>query len=121
MFFENRANGYIEKLSLPGLWSFLFGLIYFASNGLWTRAAASLRLAFATAGLSWLVYPFFATQIMQTHFLRKGWIPLSRADVKEVREHTRKRAFHSDVTGRMGAPLTEKEWDQLFRLHAALK
>ena len=87
MYFQNRDNGYIEQVSLPGLWTFLFGPIYFASRGVWTHAVASLLLALVTFVLSWLLYPFFASRLMQTHYLRKGWVPLSRA---EVREQTRR-------------------------------
>jgi hypothetical protein len=42
----------------------------------------------STFGLSWLVYPFFAGGIVQTHFLRRGWVPLSKAEVRDqIRSH----------------------------------
>jgi hypothetical protein len=55
----------------------LFGCVYFAVKGVWTHAIAALLLALATAGISWLVYPFFATEILRTHYLRHGWLELS--------------------------------------------
>jgi peptidoglycan biosynthesis protein MviN/MurJ (putative lipid II flippase) len=88
MYFQNRSNGYIEQVSLPFLWTLLFGPLYFASRGVWTHAIVSFFLAFMTIGISWLFYPFFASQILETSYLRKGWVPLSRA---EVREQTRRR------------------------------
>jgi uncharacterized membrane protein len=78
MHFQNPANLYVERVSLPGLWSFLFGPLYFAAKGVWTHAIVSVLLALATFGLSWLIYPFFAAQIMETHYLRRGWIPVSK-------------------------------------------
>jgi len=51
------------------------GCLYFAAKGVWTHAVAGLFLALLTGGISRLVYPFFATRIMRTHYLRKGWRP----------------------------------------------
>ena len=81
MYFQNPANGYIERVNLPFLWTLLFGPIYFAVRGVWTHAVVSFFLAMLTAGLSWLVYPFFAKGILETNYLRKGWVPLSCGDV----------------------------------------
>jgi len=77
MQFKNPANGYIEDVSNAPLWSLLFGFFYFAARGVWTHAAAGAALAFITCGLSWIIYPFFAKQIMRTHYLRRGWIDVS--------------------------------------------
>ena len=76
MRFKNPANGYIEEVNYAPLWCLLFGSIYFAVKGVWTHAVVSLLLALGTAGISWLIYPFFATQIMRTNYLRRGWIEL---------------------------------------------
>lgn len=77
MRFENPVNGYIEETNGAPLWCLLFGCIYFAVKGIWTHAFAALLLAIVTAGLSWLIYPFFATQIVRTHYLRRGWIEVN--------------------------------------------
>lgn len=74
MRFENPANGYVEKVTAAPLWCLLFGCVYFAVKGVWTHAVAAL--AIFTLGISWLVYPCFVTQIMRTHYLRRGWIEL---------------------------------------------
>jgi hypothetical protein len=71
MRFENPSNGYVEEVTLAPLWCLLFGCIYFAVKGVLTHAVAALLLAFFTFGLSWLIYPFFASQIMRTHYLRR--------------------------------------------------
>ena len=47
------------------------GFIYFAVKGIWTHAIAALLLAILTFGLSWLIYPVFARQIVETHYLVK--------------------------------------------------
>jgi len=75
--FRNPANGYTETISSPGLWTFLFGCFYFGAKGIWVHAAASLVLAVMTAGISWLVYPFFASRFIRQHYLRSGWIELA--------------------------------------------
>lgn len=73
LIFENPANGYQEEVSLPWLWALLFGGFYFAVKGIWTHASVGLGLAFLTFGISWVVYPFFASTIVRRHYLRKGW------------------------------------------------
>jgi hypothetical protein len=77
MRFENPANGYVEEVTNAPLWCLLFGCIYFAVKGVWTHAVAALLLALVTFCISWLVYPFFATQIMRTHYLRRGWVEIN--------------------------------------------
>ncbi|MGD9724777.1 MAG: hypothetical protein AB7M05_08615 [Alphaproteobacteria bacterium] len=72
--FRNPANGYEEEISNAGLWCLLFGCVYFAVKGVWTHAVAAFVLAVLTVGLSWLIYPFFARRILETHYLRKGWV-----------------------------------------------
>lgn len=74
--FRNPANGYVEEVRLAWFWSLLFGFFYFAVKGIWTHAVAGLVLALLTFGISWLVYPFFAQQIVERHYLRRGWIPV---------------------------------------------
>ena len=74
MRFRNPANGHIETVSHPILWTFLFGCFYFAYKGLWMHAAFSLVIAILTSAISWFIYPFFAPGIMRNHYLRNGWI-----------------------------------------------
>lgn len=62
MIFENPANGYQEEFHGAFIWSLLFGPIYFAVKGIWTHAVVAFVLACATAGISWLFYPFFAKE-----------------------------------------------------------
>jgi len=76
MQFQNPANGFVEEVAVGNaqLCILLFGCFYLAVKGIWTHAAASALAAFLTCGLSWLIYPLFAEQIMRTHYLRKGWV-----------------------------------------------
>jgi hypothetical protein len=74
--FRNPANGYVEEIGAPWIWCLLFGCIYFAARGIWTHAVAAFLLALFTWGLSWLIYPFFAREIVEHHYLRRGWIPV---------------------------------------------
>ena len=84
MKFKNPTNGYIEEVGSPGLWVFLFGFFYFAIKGVWTHAIAGLLLAGVTLGLSWLIYPFFASGIMRKHYLSRGWLEVTAGDKEPV-------------------------------------
>jgi hypothetical protein len=72
--YRNPANDYVESAGLPGLWCLLFGCFYFMAKGIWSHAVIAFLLAAPTLGLSWLIYPFFASGIVEKHYLRKGWI-----------------------------------------------
>jgi hypothetical protein len=73
--FQNPENGFIEEVP-DGVWLLvlLLGCFYFASKGVWTHAVAGFLAALVTCGISWLIYPFLAKDIMITHYLRKGWV-----------------------------------------------
>jgi threonine/homoserine efflux transporter RhtA len=73
-FFENPANGYKEGVSsIAWLWCLLFGFFYFAVKGAWRHALLGIIFAVLTAGISWLIYPFFAKKIVINHYRRMGW------------------------------------------------
>jgi hypothetical protein len=74
--FRNPLNGYVEEVGTPWLWCLLLGCIYFAARGIWTHAVAAFLLAIFTGGISWLIYPLFARQILETNYLRRGWLPV---------------------------------------------
>ena len=73
MTFANPTNGYTEKVNHPFLWTLIFGSFYFALKGVWRHFVISLLLASATLCISWLIYPFFAKNILRSHYLRLGW------------------------------------------------
>ena len=75
--FRNPKNGSTEEVSHPGLWTLLFGSFYFALRRVWPHALASFIAALLSFGLSWLVYPFFAHEIIRVHYLKSGWEELS--------------------------------------------
>jgi len=77
MRFRNLTNGYTEESRLCWLWCLIFGGFYFAYKGLWTHFFIGIFLAMFTCGLSWLIYPFFASTIVRTGYLRKGWVEIS--------------------------------------------
>jgi hypothetical protein len=76
--FKNPANGYVESVE-KDLWIYvlLFGCFYFAAKGVWTHAVAGALAAICTCCISWIIYPFFANDIMIKHYLRKGWIQVN--------------------------------------------
>lgn len=81
MKFRNPSNGYTkETSSLAWLWTLLFGSIYFAVKGIWPHVVASLFLGLLTCGISWLIYPFFASSIIRKNYLRRGWIERENYD-----------------------------------------
>ena len=61
MKFKNSQNNYIEKVSSPfsWLWVFLIGPIYWAAQGIWRHAVVHLILALITVGIAHFIYPFF--------------------------------------------------------------
>ena len=78
MKFKNTQNDYIEEVSgLTWLWALLFGGIYFAVKGIWTHAIVGIVLAVPTFGLSWVIYAFFAKNIVRASYLKKGWVEVS--------------------------------------------
>lgn len=76
MKFKNTINNYTEESSAPFLWCLIFGGLYFAYKGIWSHAVIGLVLAIPTVGVSWLLYPFFAKEIVRKHYLSKGWVPV---------------------------------------------
>jgi hypothetical protein len=81
MHFRNPSNGYVETVSHPMLWTFLFGCFYFAFKGVWSHAVLGFVAAILTSGLSWFIYPLFAPAIMRSHYLRNGWTPVDEPNV----------------------------------------
>lgn len=76
--FQQPSNGFVEYFyNSNAFWGTLFfGSLYFASKGIWTHAVVSLGAAIATAGISWVIYPFFAKRILINHYMRRGLVPL---------------------------------------------
>jgi len=92
MQFKNPSNGYVEEVSsVAWLWVLLFGTIYFAVKSVWNHAFLSFVLALFTFGISWLVYPFFATDILRKHYLKKGLIEIGSATPGAVDSYIQKK------------------------------
>ena len=67
------STGQIKDITNAPGYVLLGGPVYFAVNGVWSHTAASMILAIVTAGLSWLVYPFFAKRVMREYLVAHGW------------------------------------------------
>lgn len=61
-----------KEHTVPWLWCLLFGCFYFLAKKMWVHAALSAVVAWATFGLSWLVYPFFVTSLVREHFKKEA-------------------------------------------------
>lgn len=72
IFRHPKTHQVIDITQSPS-WVLLLGFFYFAAKGIWTHAVISALLAIGTAGISWLVYPFFAKKIVRNHLLITGW------------------------------------------------
>lgn len=101
MTFRNPANGYVEQIDSPTLWTFLFGAFYLGFKGAWGWAVLGIVLSGVTLGVFWLILPFFAESILRKHFLQRGWIeedaprfetPQPSRTPKQEAEHQRKLA-----------------------------
>lgn len=82
MKFKNK-HGHIEHSSVPFLWCFLFGSFYFIYKGIWRHAIISFILTIATVGISWIVYPFIASNILENNYLKNGWKPVGLRKIQE--------------------------------------
>jgi len=81
MKFQNPSTGAIQEVSsMAWLWVFLFGFVYFAVKGVWWHVLGWILFAIVTLGLSLLIYPIFANDIMRKHYLSKGWVELPVED-----------------------------------------
>lgn len=74
--FQNPQNNHIEEVKHPGWGALLLGPIYFLLKGIWIHALIGAVLFYYSWGLSTIVYAFFAGKIVETHYLRQGWIRL---------------------------------------------
>lgn len=71
--FRNPLTRESLDISKAWLWCLLFGVFYFLYRRAWTHAAISAVGALFTAGLSWIIYPFFARAVMRSQLTAKGW------------------------------------------------
>jgi hypothetical protein len=78
---RNPATGATLTISsLPTFWlTLVFGCFYLAYREVWLHAAIALVLALLTAGISWLIYPFFAYRLVVDSYKRKGWVVVPAA------------------------------------------
>jgi endogenous inhibitor of DNA gyrase (YacG/DUF329 family) len=81
--YENPANG--RKVTVGSLGPFLgalfFGCFYFLVKGSTKHFLGSALLAICTAGVSWLIYPFFAPGIIRKMYEDKGFVRMSGGSV----------------------------------------
>ena len=73
MQFRNPPTVTLRVFLVPSFGRFCSAASIFAVKGVWKHALLGFIAALMTSGLSWLVYPFFATAIMKKHYLRNGW------------------------------------------------
>jgi hypothetical protein len=71
--FTDPVLGHRVDITHASWWTLLFGPIYFIHRGAYRHAAVGALLTLSTMGVAWLIYPFFAQQIVRTHLLREGW------------------------------------------------
>ncbi len=72
--FLNPVDDRTEKIGAPFLWCLLFGCFYFAYKGAWMLAVMAFILTWSTCGLAWLIFPFFARELIEANYLRRGWL-----------------------------------------------
>jgi|SRR6185369_8730749 len=97
--FRNPSNGYVESISRPFLWCLLFGCCYLAYKGAWMAAVLAFILAVMTAGISWLLFPFFAHQLIIKSYLQRGWQPVGDNSVQATPSTTPIFDFRNPANG----------------------
>jgi len=87
--FENPQNGYVETYNTTASpwWCLLFGPLYWLFRKNIFHALISLVLAIITAGVSHLIYPFFANKINLNDYGKKGWITKKDNDREKTDGH----------------------------------
>ena len=63
----------VKKIETAWLWTFIFGIFYPLYKGAWMNALAGFILGILTAGLSWIIYPFFAGKAIGAELEHQGW------------------------------------------------
>jgi len=77
--FKNPSNNYTEEISsFAWLWVLIFGGFYFLFKGAIRHFFLYLFFSLLTVGLAWLIYPFFARDIIRNHYRRQGWIEVEQ-------------------------------------------
>ena len=74
-FYEQPSNGYRVQVSDGAcfLWTLLFGGLFFLVRGSVRHFFIGFILGACTFGISWLIYPFFASGILRTMYLERGY------------------------------------------------
>jgi hypothetical protein len=68
-------NGATEEVWEGFSWPCLFfGFLWYLYKGMWGWSVFALVLAFATWGISWLVFPFFANGQYAKSLLERGYL-----------------------------------------------
>lgn len=89
MQFENPSNGYVEEIDGAWFYSLLFGAFYFAYKGALMAAILGFVAAMFTFGLSWLLMPIFADDILRKSYLQRGWKEITTAEDAPVKPKPR--------------------------------
>lgn len=72
------------EISSPLMWTSFLGPLYFAYHRIWLHVAISAVLSVLTYGISVLVYPFFAENIVMQHYKSMGWTVKGQEKAQEV-------------------------------------
>jgi len=93
MRFEQPTNGHVEEVDGAWFYTLIFGCFYLAYKGAWAAAVISFFAAMLTVGLSWLVMPVFADELIRKSFLSRGWKELPPdADAPVIKEKPKRSA-----------------------------
>ena len=73
MCFEDPNSRARVELRNPCAWTLLFGPFYWARHGALGEGLVATVLTVFSAGLAWLVLPFFAVIVLRRRYLSNGW------------------------------------------------
>jgi hypothetical protein len=92
MEFENQANAYVEEVDGAWFYTLIFGCFYLGYKGAWMAAVLAFFAALLTAGISWLVLPIFADEILRKSYLQRGWKEVTSAPSSGSAQRPKKRS-----------------------------
>jgi len=76
MKYINPVNNYERDISVPFIWSLLFGPFYMFWHGAWSMAIIHILLTIATSsafGFGYFIFPLFAAAALHRSYLGRGW------------------------------------------------
>ena len=92
---NDSTEGIWEGFSWPCLFC---GFIWFMYKSMWGWGIIALILAFATFGVSWLIFPFYANALYAKALLDRGYLNESQRNERQRTQARNRQEIRNPVT-----------------------